>query len=72
MNGGDIMVTRKDLIIAVLSTFCLTLALFMTLPARSSPGPGEYDPWIDLNDDGTINFLDAILLGGAFAIGIAI
>jgi hypothetical protein len=60
------MVSRKDLIIAVLSTFCLTLALFMTLPAKSSPDLGEYDPWVDINDDGTINFLDAILLGTAF------
>jgi hypothetical protein len=63
------MITRKDLIIAVLSTFCLTTTLFMIVPTRSqsiTAGIGEYDPWVDINDDGTINFLDAIMLGTAF------
>jgi hypothetical protein len=57
------MVIKKDLIIAVLSTFCLTSALFMVLSTKSSSGIGEYDPWIDPNDDGAINYLDGILLG---------
>jgi hypothetical protein len=68
-KGGDTMVNRKNLAIAVLSVFCLTSTLFMIIPTRSESGIaaiGEYDPWIDINDDGTINFLDAILLGGAF------
>jgi hypothetical protein len=57
------MITKKDLIIAVLCTFCLTSALFMVLSTKSSSGIGEYDPWIDPNDDGAINYLDGILLG---------
>lgn len=42
---------RKDLIIAVLTTFCLTVILFTIIPIRSSP----YDPWLDTNDDGHID-----------------
>ena len=45
------MVTKKDLIIAVLATFCLTATLFMIIPTRSQ----EYDPWLDTNDDGIID-----------------
>jgi hypothetical protein len=49
-KGGDMMI-RKDLIIAVLATFCLAVTLFTVIPIRSSP----YDPWLDLNDDGHID-----------------
>lgn len=49
---------KRDLIIAVLATFCLTATLFMILPTESSPAAAEYDPWADMNDDGTINILD--------------
>jgi hypothetical protein len=60
------MVTKKDLIVAVLCTFCLTSTLFMMTRTRSSPDIGEYDPWLDSNDDGTINILECITLAGAF------
>jgi len=43
---------RKDVIIAVLATFCLTATLFMI---SSSVG---YDPWADTNDDGKIDMKD--------------
>ena len=56
-EGGDIVTTKKDLVIVVLATFCLTATLFMILPTQSSPDNG-YDPWADLNDDGVINILD--------------
>ena len=54
------MVTKKDLLIAVLATFCLTSTLFMILPSRSA----ERDPWADVSGltvgepDGKINFRD--------------
>ena len=51
---------RKDLIIAVLATFCLTSALFMMVPTSSSPTAGEYDPWLDYNDDGIIDIYDVV------------
>ncbi len=63
------MNNKKDLIIAILVTFCLTATLFITLPTRSQVGimqAGEYDPWIDLNDDGWINAKEAVLLGMIF------
>ena len=59
------MITKRDLIIAVLATFCLTAILFMILPTQSSPDNG-YDPWLDSNDDGTINILDIAAVAVAF------
>jgi S1-C subfamily serine protease len=52
------VITRKDLIVVVLATFCLTTMLFIILPSRSSPSPNEYNPWVDVNDDGIINIVD--------------
>jgi hypothetical protein len=43
---------------AVLATFCLTSVLFSVIPIRSPATDGEYDPWIDTNDDGIINYQD--------------
>lgn len=63
-KGGDIMVIKKDIIIAVLATFCLTATLFTIVPARSSPN--GYDPWIDLDDDGKIGPYDFYLFSRAY------
>lgn len=52
------MITKKDLIIAVLATFCLTATLFMIVPTTSSPDVREYDPWCDFDDDGDIDIRD--------------
>ena len=52
------VILKKDLIIAILTTFCLTSLLFTVIPIRSTPTPGGYDPWIDTNDDGIINYED--------------
>jgi hypothetical protein len=65
-GGGDTMKIRKDLIVVALATFCLTVTLFTALPTRSQSGMGEYDPWIDSNDDGIIDIFDAIHLAGAY------
>jgi hypothetical protein len=51
---------RKDTIIAVLATFCLTLTLFSTIHA------GGYDPWADINDDGIINMKDIANVASQF------
>jgi hypothetical protein len=57
---------RKDVVVAVLATLCLTATLLMIRPTLSNPGIGEYDPWADLNDDGNIDIYDAIKLADAF------
>jgi hypothetical protein len=57
-KGGDIMTSKKDLIIAILSTFCLTATLFMIRPTMSQTG--QYDPWCDINDDGQIDMINDI------------
>lgn len=59
------MTTKRNLVIAILTTFCLTATLFMILPTESSPGNG-YDPWLDINDDGTINILDLATIAKAY------
>jgi hypothetical protein len=43
---------KRNVIIAVLATFCLTATLFMV---SSSLG---YDPWADINEDGQIEMKD--------------
>jgi hypothetical protein len=63
------MVTKKDLIIAVLSTFCLTATLFVIMPTRSASTQDnglEYDPWEDVNGDGKIDILDIVNLSNSY------
>ena len=49
------MKIRKDMIFAVLTTFCLSALMFAVIPIRSGL---PYDPWADINDDGKINMYD--------------
>jgi hypothetical protein len=58
-------IMRKDLVVAVLITFCLTAALFMIVP--TSGGVWPYDPWWDVNGDGKIDVQDLARVSGAFA-----
>lgn len=60
------MVTKKDLIIVALATFCLTATLFTIIPTRSLSPSGTYDPWVDTNDDGAIDIYDALILASRF------
>jgi len=55
------LVTKKDLIVSVLCTFCLTTVLFTMMPVQSA----EWDPWLDVKEDGRINVLDLIKTAGA-------
>lgn len=56
---------RKDLIVATLGTFCLTITLFTIIPIRSQTTP-EYDPWKDINDDGYIGIDDIVSVAENF------
>lgn len=56
---------RKDLILAVICTFCLTVTLFTIIPIRSQTTP-EYDPWKDINDDGYIGIDDIVSVAESF------
>lgn len=59
------MTTKRDLVIVILATFCLTLTLFVVIPTRSASTTDtslEYDPWYDLDDDGQIFLYDAVAL----------
>ena len=58
------MVYRKGWIIAVLVTFCLAATLFAVAPTRSSGA--TYDPWSDINADGTVDILDIFSVARAF------
>jgi len=50
------MKVKKGLIVAVLAAFCLAVTLFATVPTKSQSG--VYDPWVDVNDDGSIDMAD--------------
>jgi hypothetical protein len=58
------MVTKKDLIIAVLATFCLTVAIFMIMPIKSANNP--YDPLLDNNHDGKIGLSDLVQFASSY------
>ncbi len=60
------MTKRRDLMIAIIVTFCLAVVLFAAIPTWSSPGAGDYNPWYDVNDDGSIDGSDLIVLCRAF------
>ena len=64
LEGGDIVALKKDMIVAVLATFCFTATLFMIIPTNSmsTTGTGEYDPWLDTNDDGEIDIYDIVAM----------
>jgi hypothetical protein len=49
------MKIRKDVILTVLATFCLTVTLFSLVPVRSSL---PYDPWTDIDENGKIDMKD--------------
>lgn len=57
---------KKDLIVAVLLTFCFTVTLFTVMPTIGSPDAGDYDPWLDYNDDGEIDMRDVGAVARAF------
>ncbi len=54
---------KKDIIITALLTFCLTATVFMVATSRSA----EYDPWVDLNDDGKIDIFDVVGMTSRYA-----
>jgi len=54
---------RKDLVVAVLATFCLTVIMFTVIPVGSYM---SYDPWLDYNDDGKIDVRDVAPVCAAY------
>jgi len=58
------MVTKKDLIIAVLVTFCLTVTIFMIMPIKSANN--AYDPMLDYYHTGTIGLPDLVKLANSY------
>src|SRR4030042_2097466 len=58
---------KRRFAISVLTITCLTTVLLTVAPIRSGiPGPGEYDAWLDWNDDGKINMMDIGRIAKAF------
>lgn len=62
------MITKKDLVVAVFVTFCLTASLFLLKFVRSQ-SEVTYDPWADINDDGKINMFDIGYVARRFGLG---
>ncbi len=61
MRGGDIVFLKKALMISIIASFLLII-----IPVRSTTTPGVYDPWIDTNDDGMINYEDLYNLAAVY------
>jgi len=61
------MVRMKNCIVVLAVVFCLSAAAFyVIIPTLSSLGTGGYDPWLDINDDGTINMKDVSAVARVF------
>jgi hypothetical protein len=61
------MTKSKNAIIVALTAICLIATLFVATPISGSPGPGEYDPWTDLNNDGEIDIFDIVQVALRFS-----
>jgi hypothetical protein len=59
------MKLRRDVLVAVLVTFCITSVLFAVKPIGSQT-TFQYDPWADLNDDGIIDIFDLVNLANKY------
>jgi hypothetical protein len=59
------MITRKHLLFAIAVTCLLTVFLITIVPIRSQT-VGQYDPWLDYNDDGKIDGRDIAPAARAF------
>lgn len=59
------MITRKHLFFAISVTCLLTTFLFGIIPIRSQSA-GQYDPWLDIDDSGTIGGFDLAWVARAF------
>jgi len=58
------MKLKGNVLVATLATFCITILLFATVPVIGQPG--EYDPWLDINDDGYIGIDDLFTVASHF------
>jgi hypothetical protein len=67
------MIDKKDLIIAVLATFCLIISAYIVIAARNNgmlasgsvPTP-TYDPILDVNHDGMVEGRDMVAVARAY------
>jgi len=59
------MLIKKRLVVTVLAAFCLAAALFAVIPI-SLQDVGDYDPWLDVNDDGSIEMKDVSAVARAY------
>jgi len=57
------MKIRKDMIFAVLTTFCMCALMFAVIPIRSGL---PYDPWADLDSNGKIDMKDIANVASQF------
>jgi len=55
---------NRRFVVAVLTMTCLVTVLFSVIPSRS--GVGDYNPWLDTNDDGKIDMKDIGAVARAF------
>jgi hypothetical protein len=58
------MKIRKDVILAILITFCFTVSLFLVIPIRSADN--KYDPMLDYYHEGRIGLDDLVALANSY------
>jgi hypothetical protein len=62
-EGGDFVIMRRYIFVGLMAC-CLTALLFAAIPTIGQTG--EYDPWLDINDDGYIGIDDIFTVASHF------
>lgn len=60
------LVMKRELSFGVLLLICFAVALFVTVPTRSLTDGSDYDPWADIDDNGSVNIIDITKVAKAF------
>ncbi len=68
-RGDLVLKTKSSTIVNMLLAAILCASIFLvgrTVSEGRLAGLGDYNPWADINNDGTIDIFDAIMLANAF------
>jgi hypothetical protein len=61
-----IHVSRKYLTIVIVLGLCIVITIFMAFPRGGSAAGAGYDPWVDIDNNGSVNILDISRVARAF------
>jgi hypothetical protein len=64
-KGGEKMKNVKNVVLAIMVTFVFTATILSIIPTQSAITK-TYNPWADINHDGTVSLSDLVLLANSY------